>query len=161
MRPPLVFEVDSAGYSKVDALLRECDADFVPPLSQRVDLAAYARKITAQAARFEAWSDGRLVGLIAVYCNNREVGVAFITNVCIAPAFRGRGLASELLTRLIDHTRQDGWHDIQLEVDAGNDAALALYRRHGFEPREPRQPVGTPAAPPLPGTPLILRRTVA
>jgi len=52
--------------------LSRCEADFVPPLSGRLEINDYAKKIASKAMRFEAWSDGRLVGLVAGYCNDQE-----------------------------------------------------------------------------------------
>ncbi|XDZ50839.1 ribosomal protein S18-alanine N-acetyltransferase [Neisseriaceae bacterium CLB008] len=43
-----------------------------------------------------------------------------------------RGLASQLLSQLVTHCRSVGIHRIILDVRAGNQAAKALYLKHGF-----------------------------
>lgn len=49
------------------------------------------------------------------------------------PAFRGRGLATRLTTRLAAAARADGIHLMHLQVEADNATAMALYERLGFE----------------------------
>lgn len=48
-------------------------------------------------------------------------------------AQRGRGLAGRVLAGLAQAASERGFERVFLQVDAGNDAALSLYRRAGFE----------------------------
>lgn len=116
----------------VDAHLRACEGAFVPPLSTRVELAAYAAKIIEFAERLEAWSDGQLAGLVAVYANDPEHRAAFVTSVSVLPTWQGRGLASTLLVACIERVLELGFRRIELEVDVRNMAAKRLYEKHGF-----------------------------
>jgi ribosomal protein S18 acetylase RimI-like enzyme len=121
-----------ASAAEVAAHLRVCDRSFVPPLSERVEVDAYAQRIVAHAERFEAWSDDHLAGLVAVYCNDLERRAAFVTSVSVLPFWRAQGLASRLLQACVDHVRQVGFERLELEVDSKNTAATLLYRKHGF-----------------------------
>jgi len=112
--------------------LTRCDADFVPPLSDRVDIAVYARKIAARAVRFEAWASGELIGLVASYCNDEEGGVAFVTSVSVLKDWRGRGVASRLMERCVRHAEELGLRRVELEVDGRNARAIRLYEEKGF-----------------------------
>lgn len=72
---------------------------------------------------------GRVVGysLLSV-----AAGEAHILNLCIDPDMQRRGLGQRMLLRLLDLAR---WHRAQrvfLEVRPSNQAAIALYRAHGF-----------------------------
>ena len=126
------YRRDTASASQLAHLLRRCDAGFVPALSTRVDIDAYANKITANAARFEAWHGGELVALLAAYCNDKANGVAYITSVSVAPEWARRGIADALLSDCKRHARAAGMRELALEVDGANTAALQLYRKHGF-----------------------------
>lgn len=126
------LRTDSASLEQVTALLRHTDAGFVPPLSSRVDLAAYAHKIMNHAVRLEAWDGAELVALLAMYCNDPASATAFITSISVAPAFARRGIASALLAAAMAHARAAGMRAIALEVDAANRAARRLYETHGF-----------------------------
>jgi len=128
----LNFARDRAGAAVIVEHLADCDGQFVPQLSSRVDLAAYGIKLAAHATRFEAWDEGRLVGLVAAYLNDPERWSAFISNVSVAPDRHGEGIASRLLVQCIDHARAAGFARLALSVDARNDRARALYSKHGF-----------------------------
>ena len=121
-----------ASASEIAAHLRACDGVFVPPLSERVDLDDYAEKIVQRAERFEAWSNGQLAGLVAIYCNDCGRRTAFITSVSVLPARQGEGIASRLLQACTESVRQTGFKGIELEVGAHNSAATRLYEKHGF-----------------------------
>lgn len=125
------YQFDIADASQLLAHLRAADAGFQPPLSSRVDLAAYARKLVAHARRVEAWQGDVLVGLIAMYTNDATRG-GFITNVSVIPSHQGQGIAGELLKRALALATELQLPRLRLEVYADNTAALALYHRHGF-----------------------------
>lgn len=125
------FRLDSASEGELLAHLRAVDSSFAPPLSRRVDLAAYAAKIAARARRIEAWDGEALVGLIALYADDPVRG-GFITNVSVLPSHQGQGLAGQLLRRTLALGTELRLASLRLEVKADNTAALALYRRHGF-----------------------------
>jgi ribosomal protein S18 acetylase RimI-like enzyme len=121
--------LNKAAAAQIAAHLAACDAAFVPPLSSRVDVVAYAGKIAARAQRFEAWLGGELTGLVAAYLD-AEPG--FVTNVSVLPGSTGRGIASTLLRQCIDRARQSGLRGLRLEVAADNIAAVRLYETIGF-----------------------------
>ena len=49
---------------------------------------------------------------------------------------RGKGLGSRLLSELIEQSRAIGHTTLLLDTNRGLTEALALYRKHGFEPIE-------------------------
>ena len=60
------YRANTASTVQIAEHLLCCDPDFVPKLSERVDIPDYAEKIVNKATRFEAWSNGTLVGLVAL-----------------------------------------------------------------------------------------------
>ena len=72
MRAEIDYLSNKASEAEIAEHLSRCDADFVPPLSGRVEINEYAKKIANKATRFEAWSGGMLVSLVAAYCNDHE-----------------------------------------------------------------------------------------
>jgi ribosomal protein S18 acetylase RimI-like enzyme len=133
MSRTIEFGLNRADEAEIARHLRSCDTDFVPPLSGRVEVDAYAHKIVSKADRFEAWADGELVGLIAAYCNDVEHSIAFITSVSVRREWQGRGLASQLLQRCIGHVATSGFKRVELEVDRANSSAIKLYEGTGFK----------------------------
>ena len=59
-------------------------------------------------------------------------GWASIHGMRTVPAWRGRGLATRILGALADAATQRGLQRVFLQVEEGNEAALALYARAGF-----------------------------
>ena len=109
-----------------------CDADFVPPLSGRVEITGYANKIVSGATRFEAWSGGALVGLVAVYCNDLENCIAYITSASVLKAWTGKGIAARLVGQCVEHAKASGMRRISLEVASRNTPAIRMYEKNGF-----------------------------
>lgn len=126
------YRLNQASVAEINEHLSRCDADFVPPLTGRVEIKDYAKKIAAKAARFEAWSDSTLVGLVAAYCNDSERRAAYITSVSVLQEWQGKSIASQLMERCIGHAKKLGFERIELEVDSQNIGAVKLYEKMGF-----------------------------
>lgn len=57
---------------------------------------------------------------------------AFVDELYLEPAWRGRGLGRAALRALTEEARRAGVRALHLEVEAGNAAGQALYRSEGF-----------------------------
>lgn len=129
---PLKWTCSHATTEQVLQHLLECDSDYCPPLSSRVNLHDYACKIVSQAKTYEAWEQGRLAGLVAAYFPEAAGTSVFISNVSVLAEFRRKSLAKMLLNNCIVDALKEGFHEIKLEVDLGNAAALRMYQSLGF-----------------------------
>ena len=73
--------------------------------------------------------NGHIVGA----CGYRDMcGEADITNVCIIPEMRRKGIAERMLKSLISYGIEQGVKDFTLEVRSKNTAAIHLYEKLGF-----------------------------
>ena len=70
------------------------------------------------------------VGTVQGRCDRGRLGA--IQNVGVMPGHRGLGIGEALLLKALHGFRAAGMTRAYLEVTAKNDAAIALYRRHGF-----------------------------
>ena len=59
-------------------------------------------------------------------------GVSHITNLCLHPNYRGRGLGDLLLRHMINHARSLHVPKVELQVSTCNIRAYTLYTKHGF-----------------------------
>ncbi len=118
--------------SEVIEHLRACDMSFMPPLSTRCDISEYACKLIASSQRFEAWINTSLVGMLAIYCNQKITSPAYISNISVLPSFQGRGIAKQLMSNCFSFTKLLGYTTIELNVDQSNKHAIALYVKYGF-----------------------------
>lgn len=123
---------NKASETEIAEHLSRCDADFIPPLSGRVEINNYAKKIIDNAARFEAWFGNRLIGLVAAYFNDEEGHIAYITSVSILNEWVGKGISEILMTKCIEHAKAAGILVISLEVACSNKPAINLYEKTGF-----------------------------
>jgi ribosomal protein S18 acetylase RimI-like enzyme len=74
--------------------------------------------------------NGRLAGMLL--CSRVSPRVAHITQLCIAPSQRGRGLGRMLLNHAIENLRRSGTTSITLTVTESNAPAVTLYEEFGF-----------------------------
>jgi ribosomal-protein-alanine N-acetyltransferase len=79
-----------------------------------------------------AFEGDELVGYVI---NSRYVDAWHVMNVAVDPDRQRRGVATALLERFFELTRDDERRGYTLEVRVSNDGAIDLYRRLGFEPR--------------------------
>ena len=56
-----------------------------------------------------------------------------ITNVAVDPRYRRQHIASAMIEIMLEVTGESGIKRHTLEVRTGNDKAIALYKKHGFD----------------------------
>jgi RimJ/RimL family protein N-acetyltransferase len=131
VRPATLDDLDAAVdlYADVAAegrwIAGEAPTDKV---ERRARTAAAIRREDAQF--FVAADDGRIVGELGI--EFARSGVADFGMMVAADA-RGRGVGSALVSAAIEWAREAGAHKMTLQVWPDNDAAIALYRKFGFE----------------------------
>jgi len=77
-----------------------------------------------------AAADGEIVGYLHVERSSFGFGEI---GMLVAREWRGRGVGSALVEAAIDWARGHGLHKLTLSVFPHNHAAIALYRKFGFE----------------------------
>ena len=79
---------------------------------------------------------GALVGYLVL---SRYVDAWHVMNVAVAPERRREGIASALLHRLLELTKDDSLRGYTLEVRVSNLGAIRLYERFGFRSKGVRR----------------------
>jgi ribosomal protein S18 acetylase RimI-like enzyme len=130
------YKVKSAAEKEIFLHLNECSNNFTPPLSDRTDLASYAKKLFENAETFEAWNGDRLIGLIAGYFSKDETKTFFISNVSVIKEYSGKGIASRLLKDCISCCKENDYFVLTLEVNRHNSPAVAYYKKYRFRQYE-------------------------
>ncbi len=80
------------------------------------------------ATYFVAKEDDKIVGYGGIW---NVSGEGQITNIAVHPDMRKKGIASEILKRLISSS--ESFEKIFLEVRESNTAAICLYEKYGFK----------------------------
>jgi len=116
----------------IQNLLVQVERDFHPPLSDTLDLATYAEKLSQMATNFAMYSQGELVGLVAVYCNDLVGKMAYLTLAAVRKDHRGSGVGSGLLQNAVSYLRTAGFRKFRLETYKTNAGIVDYYARFGF-----------------------------
>ena len=72
-----------------------------------------------------------LIGLIL--CSRVRSDAGHVTQVCVLPEYRSRGIGESLLAATTGNLRKRGFSMLSLTVTEANDRAVALYRRLKFD----------------------------
>lgn len=126
------FELDKSNLTDILNHLVRCDKLFNTPLSKKVDMLEYSKKIFTLASRVEYWDGMELRGLIAIYLNDFNSLKAFITNVTIENNLQSQGLGSKMLNVAFNLAVEKGFKVVSLEVDSKNIRAIRFYETNGF-----------------------------
>ncbi|CAA7405163.1 unnamed protein product [Spirodela intermedia] len=82
---------------------------------------------------FLAFHKGKCVGTVVCKMGeHRHSFRGYIAMLVVVKPYRGRGIATELVTRSIRVMMESGCEEVTLEAEVTNKGALALYGRLGF-----------------------------
>ncbi|KAK8673378.1 hypothetical protein V6N13_111719 [Hibiscus sabdariffa] len=82
---------------------------------------------------FLAFHKGKCVGTVVCKMGeHRNTFRGYIAMLVVIKPYRGRGIATELVTRSIRMMMESGCEEVTLEAEVTNKGALALYGRLGF-----------------------------
>lgn len=129
----LQIKKKTAGVQDIYHHLMDVSGNFIPPLADRVDLEQYSQKIYAKAVTYEAWSEDRLVGLVAAYLPVELDKPVFVTNVSVIREFMGQGISYKLMSACVQDAVGLNFACIELEVNVKSVPAVGLYQKLGFE----------------------------
>ncbi|HGY2267681.1 GNAT family N-acetyltransferase [Morganella morganii] len=105
------------------------DNYFTPPLSTRLHLPDFADKLYRNANLTCNKFNGMLISLSAIYVNKNE---SFLTLLAVHNNFRGKNIASQLLSYNINTLIELNIPSIKLEVYKNNTKAISFYEKFNF-----------------------------
>ncbi len=132
-----------ACYVELQDHLRTLDPD-MPDGETVVD--AYLARMLERCATWDgavtvAIVGGDVVGFVCVWArvppepDEPQEPYAFVSDVFVRPAHRGRGIGRALVDAAVEHARTHGAAIVKLDVLLGNADARRLYERRGFAAR--------------------------
>jgi ribosomal protein S18 acetylase RimI-like enzyme len=81
---------------------------------------------------FVALHRGTRASVGVILCSRVKDDTGHITQVCLLPEFRGRGIGEHLIARAADALASRGFNLLSLTVTQDNARAVKLYERLGF-----------------------------
>jgi ribosomal-protein-alanine N-acetyltransferase len=121
-----IRELDAADLSAIESIEKRA---YPTPWSRSMFASELAKPTSICLGAFEG---DELVGYVI---NSRYVDAWHVMNVAVDPDRHRRGIATALLRRLFELTRDDERRGYTLEVRVSNVGAIRLYEDLGFEPR--------------------------
>ncbi|MBQ8593374.1 MAG: GNAT family N-acetyltransferase, partial [Bacteroidaceae bacterium] len=100
-------------------------------LCSRIDVSDYYYKLYENAEIIICLHDGKLVGLIAFYCNDIKTRTAYVTFIAVLSAYRGHKIASLLLEKASKVSSENEMYKIK--IDTNNEVAYRCYLRNDFK----------------------------
>lgn len=131
--PQIDYKYNSTSYEELFEFIKSSDFEFNPSLSSRVNLQDYAKKLHDNGSLFEAYIDGKLVALVAMYANDNVTKKAYITYVYCKKEYRKLGIANQLIKNAFEKLKENNFKSVSLEVTTDNIPAVNLYKKFGFE----------------------------
>ena len=120
-------------YNILVNFLNKVDADLPIPLSKRVNLNDYAKKLLENGNVFGIMKNNLLIAAVLFYSNNFETNIAYLSLLATIAEYRGRGYARKLLTFVIRYCQNKKMKIIDLDTDFSNKNAISLYTKMDFE----------------------------
>lgn len=126
----------SAVSNKEDAVkaVELLEKNLIPSLSDRkIDIVAYAEKLYSNGKIWCHYDMGKPVSIIAGYFNDSKTHTAYLSMLAVDPDYRGKKLASSLLSEFEEYASQNRMDIVKLEVRKHNNAAQLLYKKFGYK----------------------------
>lgn len=99
-------------------------------LKESWTLDSFTKELTNPLAKYiVAKYDDKTVGFAGVWT---IVDEGHITNIAVHPDYRKKGIGSQLVNSLIEHSSKWGCNALTLEVRASNTPAKNLYKKFDF-----------------------------
>ena len=130
----LTNDTIEAAVTLLHAQLREHDIETPPELLR--DVAAQVQADARGGFILLALNGGEPIGIAyaAAHLSAEHGGtIGWLEELYVVPESRGTGIGSTLLREVLARAQALGWRGIELEVVAGHERAVPLYKRHGFE----------------------------
>lgn len=102
-------------------------------LQKRVDIDAYLKKISEFANVYAAGNDTDICAFAAMYANDTENRIAYITLIGVRPDKQRSGFGTELFCFCEKEAKEMGMASLKLEVNRHNIKAIEFYKKQGMK----------------------------
>lgn len=126
-----INNIDEKNDDLIDYLI-DHDRDFPIPISKKVNIVDYIKKIIENGKGILALHNGKIVGLVFYYDNNKIDRKAFVSLVSVDSQYRNRGIASNMVKKMIEDINNKMEY-CQVPTHISNNKALDLYYSFGFK----------------------------
>lgn len=111
--------------------IKKHDSDFEPPISTKIDIFEYSKKLLTLANVLICMDKGEIKAVAAYYCNSNKYEYAFLTYLSVDIHYRSRGIVGELIKIMIKDCAKKKVKRIYTSTWLGN-SAINIYKYYGF-----------------------------
>ena len=129
----MIKKLDEKYLEKLNNFLNEIDSDFPIPLSEKVDLFEFSKKILSLGIVFAEFDGDTICGAILFYANDTETKTAYVSVLGVLKSHRKKGIAQRLLSECIKTLSEMDFKTVSLYTHKTNLGAIALYEKNGFK----------------------------
>ncbi|SFL58881.1 D-cysteine desulfhydrase [Porphyromonadaceae bacterium KH3CP3RA] len=126
-----IYNKDKEIHNIVYNILTEIDLHFSIPLSERVSLIDYSRKLAENAVIIIAKYYNKPIALTAFYNNFSQE--SFLSVIGVKPEYKNKGVASTMINKMIQLCKKNKTTSIFLKCDT---SLISFYNRFGFKHKE-------------------------
>lgn len=116
--------------ARLYSLLSKLDSSYASPVSTRVNLSSYVKKLSHYADIVVASVDSEDIALCAFYTNTPPNG--YISTIVVLEGFQKNGLGTTLIEFVKEIAKEKGCTKLGLEVFSQNYKARSFYLKQGF-----------------------------
>lgn len=109
------------------------EKDFIPRLSGRVEIGAYAKKLSLYAETIFVSVNGTDIAACSLYCDTE---VAYISSFAVRKEYGRCGVGTAMMKEVKLFCKRMKCEKIRLEVFGANRRAVSFYQKEGFEAAE-------------------------
>ena len=120
-------------YNEKKRIIESCDDAFIYGIVNKKDYLNILNKIDQNAYLIGIYNSDQPIGYAAIYANDYESKVAYISMIGVVKRMQGMHIGSKLMIECIEIAKKEHMHIIRLEVLKNNIQAIKFYRRYGFE----------------------------
>lgn len=117
--------------------LKKVSSLFTPPLSESLDIEAYAIKLSDKAEFAVCMDEDDMLGFTAYYLNKAAHQI-YVTLICVDTSHQAQGIGGKMIDCLSSFAKNEECNSIALEVKKQNDKAHRFYLKQGFSEQENR-----------------------
>ena len=107
------------------------DQNFKPPISNKIEITKYSKKLFSLAENLISVYNNKLIGVCSFYCQPEKNDYAFLSFLAVNNSLKGKGIAKQMLKRMILFCKESGIKGIKTSTWKGN-KAVKLYHDQGF-----------------------------
>lgn len=127
----IVTEKDKNLSKEIIKFLKKTDSLFEIPLSQKINIEEYGKKLLEFADILLAYEDNKIIGIFACYNNDNVSKVSNAVILAILEEYQGKGIAKKLLETGIELAKKRKM--IRMKLSTRNLKALNIYKKMKFK----------------------------